>query len=72
MNGFCTSCKPEIVLPVLQIKTKQFQVRNLYKTRKSTKNQLSNFGLFEETMNLSRILLGVKCKRIEKKTWFDS
>ena len=39
--------QPKIVLPVLQkIKNKkQFQVRNLYKKRKATKNQLANFGL---------------------------
>ena len=36
----CKSCKPEIVLPVLQIKSKQkqFLVLNLYKTYKSMKN----------------------------------
>ena len=32
-----------------------FTVRKSYKTRKSTKNRLSNFGLIEETMDLSRI-----------------
>ena len=37
----------------------QFQVNNLYKTRKSTKNQLSNFGLNEEIMDLARTLLTV-------------
>ena len=36
-----------------------FTVRKSYKTRKSTKNRLSNFGLIEETMDLSRILLAV-------------
>ena len=50
---FCTSYKPEIVLPVLQIKTKRFHVSNLYKTRKSTNNQFSNFDQFEEAMDLS-------------------
>ena len=37
----------------------QFQVNNLYKTRKSTKNKLSNFGLNEEIMDLARTLLTV-------------
>ena len=32
-----------------------FTVRKSYKTRKSTKNRLSNFGLIEETMDQSRI-----------------
>ena len=38
---------------------KQFHFHNSYKTLKSTKNQLSNFGLIEEAMELSRILLDV-------------
>ena len=37
----------------------QFQVQNMYKTRKSTKNQLSNFDLIEEIMHLSHILFAV-------------
>ena len=37
----------------------QFQVNNLYKTRKSTKNHLSNFGLNEEIMDLACTLLTV-------------
>jgi hypothetical protein len=59
---FCTSCKPEIVLPVLQIKSKQkqFHFCNLYKTRKSTKNWSSHFGLIEKTTDPSRILLAVR------------
>ena len=45
----------------MQIKSKQnnLMFADLYKTRKSTKNRLSNFGLIEETMDLSRILLAV-------------
>ena len=35
---------------------KQFQVRNLYKRRKSAKNLWWNFGLIKEIMDLSRIL----------------
>ena len=35
---------------------KQFQVRNLYKRRKSTKNLWWNFDLIEEIMDLSHIL----------------
>ena len=58
---FCTRCEPEIVLPVLQIKSKQkqFHFHNSYKTLKSIKNQLSNFGLIEEAMEMSPILLDV-------------
>ena len=41
---------------------KQFQVRNLYKRRKSTKNLWSNFGLIEEIMDLSRIHLALPLK----------
>ena len=37
-------------------KNPQFYVDNSNKTRKSTNNQLSNFGLIEETMSLSHIL----------------
>ena len=37
----------------------QFQVHNLYKTRKSTKHRLSNWGLIEEITDLSRILLAL-------------
>ena len=40
----------------------QFQLPNLYKTRKSTKNWSSNFGLIEEIMDLSCILLAVPLK----------
>ena len=40
-------------------KERQFNVCNLYKTRKYTKNGLSNFGLIEETMDLSRIPIAV-------------
>ena len=48
---FCTSFKTEITLPVLQFETKNnFHVHDLYKTRKSTKNESSNFGLIEETI----------------------
>ena len=36
---------------------KQLHVCNLYKTCKSTKNWSSNFGLIEETIDLSHILL---------------
>ena len=47
---FCQFCKSKL---------KQFHFRNSYKTLKSTKNQLSNFGLIEEAIELSRILLDV-------------
>ena len=42
-----TSFEPEIVLPVLQIKSRQnqVQVRDLYNTRKSTKNWSPNVAL---------------------------
>ena len=47
MKLFCQLCKS---------KQKQFHVDNSNKTCKSTNNQLSNFGLIEETMYLSHIL----------------
>ena len=37
----------------------QFQVHNLYKTCKSTKNPSSNIGIIEETMDLPCILLAL-------------
>ena len=40
---FCQFCKAK----------NQFHVCNLYKSCKSAKDQLSNFGLIEETMDLS-------------------
>ena len=40
-------------------KKKQFYVRNLYKTRKSTMNRSSSFGLIKEAIDLSRIRLAV-------------
>ena len=54
---FCTSCKPEIVVPVFQIKSKQKQLyaSDLYKIQKFTKNQTSKFGI-----DLPCILLIVK------------
>ena len=54
---FCTSCEPEIVLP--NQNKKLFHIRNLFKTRKSTKNRSPNFGLIEVTMDLSYTLLSV-------------
>ena len=42
----------------LKFKQKQFHVRNLYKTRKLNET-LSNFGLIEETSDLSYIILAV-------------
>ena len=53
--AFCTSHEHEIVLQECKSEQKQFQVLNLYKTRKST-----NFGLIEEGMEMSRIFLAVK------------
>ena len=55
-----TNCEHENFLPGLRIKTKQFHIRNLYKTRKSTKTLLSNFSLIEETMDLPHIRLDLK------------
>jgi len=37
----------------------QFFVHNLHQTRKSSTNELSNFGLIEEIMDLPRSLLTV-------------
>ena len=48
---FCQFCRSE---------QKQFYVRYLYKTSRSTRNLLSNFGLIQETMDLSRILLSLR------------
>ena len=45
-----------------------FTVRKSYKTRKSAKTPLSNFGFIEETMDLSRI----QCKAVRmyfEKSW---
>ena len=39
-------------------KQKQFHIRNLYKSRKLNET-LSNFGLIEETSDLSYIILAV-------------
>jgi hypothetical protein len=48
ISVFCASCKPEIVLPVLQIKSKQKQFHiQVNKTSKFTKNQLSDFGIID-------------------------
>ena len=43
---------------------KQFHVHNLYKTRKSTNNPLSNFGIIEETMVLPCFLLALCLQHI--------
>ena len=45
-------------------------IPGLYKTRKSTNNQLSNFGLIEATMDLSRILLAVSGKPPQNQLYF--
>ena len=45
-------------------------ISGLYKIRKSTKNQLSNFGFIEETMDLSRILLAVSGKPPKNQLYF--
>ena len=49
-------------------KQKLFHVRNLSKTRKSKKNQVSNFRFIEEIMNLSYILTAVIFA--SKSCWF--
>ena len=46
-------------LAELAKQAEQFKIHNLYKKRKSTKNRLSNFGLIEKIMDLSRISLAV-------------
>ena len=56
---FCTNRECGIVFVSFAEVGKHFHVRNLYKTRKSTKNLWSNFGLIEEIMDLSRILLAL-------------
>ena len=53
-HDLCVNSKPDFVL-ICKL-AEQYYVHNLYKTRRSTKNQLSDFGLIEEIMNLSRIL----------------
>ena len=68
---FSRNCEPEIVLPVqLKSKQKQFYVRNLYKTRKSTMNRSSNFGLIKKAIDLSRILLAVLYIFWQSQTYF--
>ena len=56
---FCKSCEPEIVLAVLQIKTKKIHVRKPYKTREWSNKLSYCFGNFDENINLSRIFLAV-------------
>ena len=51
---FCRSCKPKIVLPVLQIKPLAIS-----RSQFVQKNQSTTFGVIEETMDLSNILLAV-------------
>ena len=67
---FCTSCKSEIVLPVLQIKNKNnFMFANCTKKCRS-KHQSSNYGFIERTMDLSCILLAFSCKyKVTLKLW---
>ena len=50
---FFTSCEPEIVLPVLQSKSKQkqFYGHDLYKTRKSIKKCIQIMAEIEERRN---------------------
>ena len=48
MNVFWTNCEIDIVPPVLGTKIKQFSFRQFYQTCRSTKDQLSNFGLIEK------------------------
>jgi len=47
------------IMKLQECKSKQFQAHNLYKKRKSIINQSSNFGLIEESMELSGILLAI-------------
>ena len=55
---FCKSCKPEIVLPVLQIKTKTFSHYWFVQNTLINKELVVKFGLIEETMDLS-------CRKIQ-------
>ena len=57
---FCNSFEHEIILSLLQIKIKQFHIHRC----KSTKNQWSNFGLIEETMGVSCILIAVYLMKV--------
>ena len=43
----------------------QFQVHDLYKIRKSTKNWSSNFGLIKEIKDLSHIILAVQKNQVQ-------
>ena len=52
---FCKSCKLEIVLTVLQIKTKTISCLQFVQNTEINKY----FGLIEETMYLSRIFLAM-------------
>ena len=59
---FHTSCELEIVSILIcrTGRTISIQVHDLYKTRKSTKNWSSNFGLIKEIKDLSYIILAVQ------------
>ena len=56
---FWTSCEPRIVLPVLQINTNNFILGTSTKHVNQKRIKLSNFGLIEETIDLSQILFAV-------------
>ena len=76
ISMFCTSCEPEIVLCTSSANQNKnnFTCTNCkHKTCNSKKNQLSNFGLIKETMEMSRILLVVwKRKKMWDKSIFSS
>ena len=59
----------EIVLHTNQNKN-NFTFVTFTRTHNSTKNQLSNLGLIEETMDLSRILLAVLYIFWQSQTYF--
>ena len=54
--NFCTNSKCDFGYAE---PAEQFQVGNLYKTIKPTKNWFTDFGLFEEINNLSQILIPI-------------
>ena len=54
---FCTNCKHEIVFNLIHRSGKTISVAQLLQNCKLTNNLSSNFGLTEESINLSRNLL---------------
>ena len=69
---FCRNCDEEILFWFdLQNWQNNFVFATLYKTSKSTKNQLSNVDLIEEIMDLSHIILDGKKSKFSIESKYD-